>query len=320
MRPVFLDCDTGIDDSLAIGYLLASPEIHLVGVGTCNGNIDAVQAARNTLDLIALAGRTDVPVAIGAANFYKTKFEGGVPHIHGHNGIGDVTIPRGARDPEAGIDAPGLLIDLANKYNGALEVVSVGPVTNLAHALDRDPSLPGKVKKLVSMGGAALAPGNISAVAEANIGNDPEGAAKVVQADWDFTLVPLDVTMNHQLFEEDRKSLLAAPSAFSRALGEILDLYFNFYMSIYGERSCALHDPLAAAILVGGIKPSKAPIVPMVVDDTFGPGRGQTLCDMRGQRAGTFDHEGLKTRVVLETDKPLRPHLIERLLTFDAPR
>ena len=77
--------------------------------------------------------------------------------------------------------------------------------------------------------------------------------------------------------------------------------------------------PLAAAILVGGIKPSKAPIVPIVVDDTFGPGRGQTLCDMRGQRAGMFDHEGLKTRVVLETDKPLRPHLIERLLTFSVP-
>ena len=173
MRPVFLDCDTGIDDSLAIGYLLASPEIQLVGVGTCNGNIDAVQAARNTLDLIALAGRSDVPVAIGASDFYKTKFEGGVPHIHGHNGIGDVTIPRGARDPEAGVDAAGLLIDLANKYGGELEVVSVGPVTNLAHALDRDPSLAGKVKKVVSMGGAALAPGNISAVAEANIGNDP---------------------------------------------------------------------------------------------------------------------------------------------------
>jgi purine nucleosidase len=319
MRPVFLDCDTGIDDSLAIGYLLASPEIQLVGVGTCNGNIDAVQAARNTLDLIALAGRSDVPVAIGAPDFYKVKFAGGVPHIHGHNGIGDIEIPRAARDPETSLDAAGLLIDLANKYGGDLEVVSVGPVTNLAHALDRDPALPGKVKKLVTMGGAALVPGNISAVAEANIGNDPEAAAKLLQADWDFTLVPLDVTMNHQLFEEDRMALLAAPTAFARALGEILDLYFNFYRGVYGARSCALHDPLAAALLVGGVKPSKAPIVPILVDDTNGPGRGQTLCDMRGQRAGLFDHPGLKTRVVLETDNPLRPHLIERLLNFRLP-
>jgi len=80
--PVFLDCDTGVDDSLALGYLALSPAVDLVGVSTVSGNIDAASAARNTLDLLALAGRPEVPVAVGCHDFLSHPFGGGVPHIH----------------------------------------------------------------------------------------------------------------------------------------------------------------------------------------------------------------------------------------------
>ncbi|PTQ12084.1 nucleoside hydrolase [Sphingomonas oleivorans] len=317
-RPIYLDCDTGIDDSIALAYLLASPEVELVGIGTVSGNVSAARAARNTLDLLHLAGRDDVPVAIGAQDFLAGSFDGGVPWIHGHNGVGDVMLPAAPREPDRR-DAADLLRDLAHEHGGALSIVTVGPTTNIATALAREPGLPGLIRSVTTMGGAALAPGNISAVAEANIGNDPEAAAALLDAGWDCTLVPLDVTLENRLFERDCAALLDAPTALVRALGAMLDIYFDYYVPLYGERSCALHDPMAAAIAVGEVRSRRAPAVEIVVDTTRGPGRGQTICDLRGQRLGPVDQPGARTRVVLELDRPLGPHLVERLTRFDAP-
>ena len=317
-RPVYFDCDTGIDDSMALAYLLASPEIELVGVGTVSGNVSAAQAARNTLDLLHLAGLSDVPVAVGAHDFLARRFEGGVPWIHGHNGVGDIALPPAPRAPER-CDAADLLRTLAHRHGGALAIVTVGPTTNIATALAREPDLPRLIASVTTMGGAALVPGNVSPVAEANIGNDPEAAARLFAANWPCTLVPLDVTLENQLCEQDRQALLGAPSALVRALGAMLDVYFDFYVPFYGSRSCALHDPMAAAIAVGAIRAARAPAVEIVVDATNGPGRGQTICDLRGQRLGTVDQPGARHRVVLELEAPLGPHLVERLLQFDPP-
>ncbi|WP_022882495.1 nucleoside hydrolase [Gryllotalpicola ginsengisoli] len=311
-RPVYLDCDTGIDDALAIAYLLASPEVRLVGVGTVSGNTSAAQAARNSLALLELAGHTEVPVAVGAHDPLAGGFDGGVPHIHGRNGIGDVELPEPTTRPVAGTAAE-LLLRLAHEHAGRLEVVTVGPLTNLALALDAEPGLPALVRSVTTMGGAALVPGNVSAVAEANIANDPEAALCVVGTRWDLTLVPLDVTLEHTLEESDRAALLQSQSPLAQALGRMLDLYFDFYLPFYGRRASALHDPLAAAIAVGGVHATRAPAVPITVDAGHGPGRGQTVVDLRGQRLATVDHEGVRTRVVLETDAPLAPHLIERI-------
>lgn len=317
-RPVYFDCDTGIDDSMALAYLLASPEIELVGVGTVSGNCSAAQAARNTLDLLHLAGRDDVPVAVGAHDFLTRPFDGGVPWIHGDNGVGNVALPRAPREPDAR-DAADLLRDLAHRHGGALSIVTVGPTTNIAAALAREPGLPSLIRAVTTMGGAALVPGNISAVAEANLGNDPEAAAMLLGADWPCTMVPLDVTLENQLFEADRQALLGAPTALVRAIGAMLDLYFDFYVPFYGMRSCALHDPMAAAIAVGGIRAARAPAVEIVMDTTDGPGRGQMICDLRGQRLGPVDQPGARHRVVLELEASLGPHLIERLTRFNPP-
>lgn len=310
--PVYLDCDTGVDDSLAIAYLLNSPNAQLVGIGTVAGNTSAEQAARNTLNLLGLAGRTDIPVAVGAADWLTRDFDGGVPDIHGANGVGNVELPAAAAGP-AEESATELLIRLSHEYAGELRIVTIGPLTNIALALQQDPTLVERVASVTTMGGAALVPGNISAVAEANIGNDPEAAQLVVAAGWDLTLVPLDVTLENTLEEDDRERLLASSDSLAVAVGGILDFYFDFYVSLYGHRSCALHDPLAAAIAVGGIQATNAPAVPIEVDTTSGPGRGQTICDLRGQRRGPVDQPGARCRVVLATDRPLGPHLIETI-------
>ncbi len=314
-RPVYLDCDTGIDDALALGYLLASPEIDLVGIGTVSGNVSAEQAARNTLDLLAMAGRDDITVAVGAHDPQAGSFAGGAPHVHGANGVGDIELPTSATAPSEGT-AVELLLRLAHEHAGRLVVLAVGPFTNLAAALRADPELVSLVDRVVLMGGAALVPGNLSAVAEANVYNDPEAAAEVFAAGWPITLAPLDVTLEHTLDEDDRAALLAADHPLPRALGAMLDHYFEFYVELYGSRCSALHDPLAAALAVGGVSASRAPAVASLVDDTDGPGRGQTICDLRNQRQGPVDADGAHVRVVLELDQPLGPHLMERLLSF----
>jgi purine nucleosidase len=313
-RPVYFDCDTGIDDSLALAYLLASPEIEVVGIGTVSGNIDSATAARNTLDLLGLAGRPEVPVAIGAHDPLAGEFHGGAPHIHGHNGVGNVELPPSGLTP-VDESAAEMLVRLSREHD-ALEIITVGPLTNVALAIALDATLPSRIARITAMGGAALVAGNISPVAEANIYNDAEAAAIVVRQRWPLVLVPLDVTVENVLEESDRETLLASDRPVARILGEVLDLYFEFYVELYGRRSCSLHDPLAAAIAVGGIQATNAPAVPVVVDDSRGPGRGQTICDLRRQRVAPRDHPGATVRVVLDTAAPLAPHLMERLLAL----
>ncbi len=311
--PVYFDCDTGIDDSLALAYLLSTPRVRIVGIGTVSGNTNAAQAARNSLALLELAGHHDVPVAIGAHDPLNGVYDGGVPEIHGVNGIGGVQIADAARPVEPQTAAE-LLIRLSHEYAGLLRVVTVGPMTNIALALALDPTLPERIVEVTTMGGAALAPGNVSAVSEANIWNDPEAAQLAFSANWPVTIVPLDVTMENRLDETDRSALLESPLPLARALGQMLDHYFDFYLNEYGVRSCALHDPLAAAIAAGGIRPTRNPAVPVEVDITDGPGRGQTICDLRGQRRGQVDAAGANVRVVLATDQPLGAHLIDCIL------
>ncbi|MFP3578754.1 nucleoside hydrolase [Arthrobacter sp. efr-133-TYG-104] len=310
--PFYLDCDTGIDDALALAYLLASPRADLVGIGTVSGNVSAAGGARNTLDLLSLAGHPDVPVAIGAHDPQVGTFHGGAPHVHGENGIGGVDLPASDREPiEA--SAAELLVQLAHQYPGELQVVAIGPLTNIAQALRLEPKLPQLVAGITIMGGAALAPGNITPVAEANIANDPEAAAEVFAADWTVTMVPLDVTMTNVLEEHHRQELLAADHPVPRALGEMLGYYFGFYVDIFGRACSAMHDPLAAAIAVEGVDLALAPTVRVQVDTTDGPGRGQTVCDLRGQYAGFPAQRGARCRVVLAIGEDFAPHLLGTL-------
>ncbi len=212
-----------------------------------------------------------------------------------------------------------MLVRLAREYPGELRVVAIGPLSNLAQALELDPSLPCLVESVTVMGGAALAPGNITPVAEANIWHDPEAAALVLPADWDVTLVPLDVTMASVLEEPHRQELLASAEPVPRALGEMLGYYFRFYEGIYGRPCSAMHDPLAAALAVGAVKPALAPVVRAAVDTSSGLGRGQTVCDMRGLYAGYPPVSGARCRVVLSLEEDFAPHLVETLLS-SSPR
>ncbi|RAX44289.1 nucleoside hydrolase [Arthrobacter sp. AQ5-06] len=314
-HPFYLDCDTGIDDALALAYLLAAPTARVAGIGTVSGNVSAAVGARNTLDLLQLAGHAHIPVALGAHHPQAGSFGGGAPWVHGDNGIGGVSLEPAAAGlaPETAAE---MLVRLAHEHPGTLRVLAIGPLTNIAEALRLEPELPRLVEEITIMGGAAFAPGNITPVAEANIHNDPEAAADVLAADWNVTLVPLDVTMASVLEEHHRQELLAAGHPVPQALGEMLGYYFRFYESIFGRPCSAMHDPLAAALAVGGIRATVAPVVHAAVDTSSGPGRGQTICDLRGVHMGYPEQPGARCRVVLEVEGDFAPHLVETLLTF----
>lgn len=312
-RPVYFDCDTGIDDSMALLFLLTS-DVDVVGIGTVSGNVDSVRAARNTLDLLGMLGRKDVPVAVGAHDFLSSHYAGGVPHVHGDNGIGNVDLTRDGEPIEG--DAADLLLSLAYEYPGELEIIAVGPLTNLAIALQRDPELVGLIRCVTVMGGAAMGSGNLSAAAEANIGHDPEAAHAVFAAGWPLTMVGLDVTMDHVLTLEDQWRLTSSDSACARVIGQMLERYFDFYIDVYGERCAALHDPLAVAIATGDAVATLAPVVRATVDTTDGPDRGRTVCDLRGRFRGYPQAPDAHCTVVLEVAKPFAPTLIARLLAL----
>ena len=260
----YLDCDTGIDDALAVALLLAAPGVDLAGVGTVSGNTGADQAARNTLDLLGLAGRDDVPVAVGARHPLGESFAGGSPGVHGDNGIGGVSLPTARRGP---IDRDGadLLLDLARTHPGELRVIATGPLTNLAVALQREPALPGLVHDLTVMGGAVRVPGN-RGPAEANFADDPRAVTAVLDAGWPVTLVPLDVTRQHTFGPADQTALRGAGTSLTVALADMLTAYLDFYEGSSGVRRVPLHDPLAAGIAVGLLQPDDAPLLGLRVD------------------------------------------------------
>jgi purine nucleosidase len=294
----FLDCDTGIDDALAIGVLLAHDDVTLAGIGTVNGNTSAVQAAANTAGLLELAGRPDIPVAVGPGAHGE-----GARHVHGGNGVGGVVLPTGPpHDPRT---APELLVDLARQHPGELHVLATGPCSNLAAALRAEPRLPGLVASVTVMGGAVRVPGNVNGNAEANAAGDPAALAAVLAAAWPVTLVPLDVTMQHRWTPADGAALRSGP--LNDALAAMLPVYFDFYQARLGVREIPLHDPLAAGIAAGELTPDDAPELGLRID----LGTGEVIED---QRASS------RVRVVLSLTAPAGPVILLRLLGTAAAR
>ena len=172
-----IDCDTGIDDSLALLYACASPDAEIVAVTCVAGNVDARQVAENTRAVLELAGRPDVEVALGRETPLVRPLVT-TPETHGPRGIGYAELPP-AGQPLSQRHAADLIIEEARRRPGEITLVAIGPLTNVAVAVLREPELPRLLKRLVIMGGAYRSPGNTAPTTEWNITVDPD-AAKVV--------------------------------------------------------------------------------------------------------------------------------------------
>jgi purine nucleosidase len=301
--PVLVDCDTGVDDAMALLYLFQRDDIDVVGITTVFGNNTAAQCAHNSLRVIELAGRTDIPVAVGAEKPLVGEVTYLATHVHGSDGLGDSGLPTEVTTPLSEKTAAELIDELSAEYAGRLRILALAPLTNLALALDAIPELTERVADVVIMGGAADVAGNQSPAAEANIIHDPEAAERVLRAPWPTVLVPLDVTMTEVVTPAHIEKLLAAGNPIAHFVARTTEFYFDGYgVDSFGVRSSPCHDAVAAAILTGEVVPSVFPLVDVAVDCTDGPGRGATICDTRGRWKGFPDQPGATCRVALVTD------------------
>ena len=239
-RLVILDTDPGVDDALALLYLSARPDLKLLAITTVFGNADVETTTRNALWLRERMGLS-APVHRGAAAPLNGQRGAAPVHVHGENGLGDIDLSGPALPkPDAGA-AHDRLIEGVRAHPGAVTLVAIGPLTNLALALRAAPDIAGLVAGVVVMGGA-FSRGNVTPYAEANIHNDAEAAAAVLAAPWPVTLAPLDAT---------RSCVLSTAAA--RAAGDFVREVTRSYAAAYatheGLDGCPLHDVAALVSL-----------------------------------------------------------------------
>ncbi|MDQ2724520.1 MAG: nucleoside hydrolase [Actinomycetota bacterium] len=308
--PIVVDCDTGVDDALALLYLTRQPEVDIVAAGCVHGNVPVAAVARNTLQVLALAGRADIPVAVGAARPLAQALHTSEA-VHGGDGLGGAA--RDHRGTAAAGSAAEQLVRLARQRPGELSVLATGPLTNLALALLIEPRLPQLIRQVVVMGGAFSVPGNITPHAEANIFHDPEAAALVMEATWPVTVVGLDVTMATILGEHRLERLKSSPSTRARFSWQVLQHYLDVYEQRLGRRGCPVHDALAAAVLV---HPALAisDRVPVHVELHGRLTRGATLIDNRSVPAVEPDRPAVSVVRQVDVDLSL-DHLVDALST-----
>ncbi len=256
--PLILDVDTGIDNSLALLYAAASDDAEIVAATTVFGNTEALTAARNTQMILELAGRTDVEVALGCEVPLRRPLET-TPETHGPLGLGYAELP----SPRAALSArraPELIVEEARRRPGEIVLVTLGPLTNLATALELEPDLPHLLRGYALMGGAYRASGNTTPTTEWNMHCDPDAARSVFRA-WGAAAAArpeiarplalgLDVTEQGIFLPAHLEHLserAGADAPIVRYVSDALRFYMEFHLRYDGFYGAFVHDPMAVA-------------------------------------------------------------------------
>lgn len=301
MTKLILDLDTGIDDAMALAFACAWDQIELLGVTATYGNIDVERAAQNTLDLLALFGRKDIPVFRGAVQSSDPGWTAPHPaasNKHGSNGIGNVVLPASGRELESK-DAVDFILEACDLYQKDLTLVATGPLTNLAACMDQDFERFKQVGKIVVMGGALTVTGSVTPFSETNMSHDPRAADRIFQSGLPVTMVGLDVTLRTEWTLDDTQKWRETGTLAGKKLAEIVDSYIKAYQKDDPERKgCALHDPLAVAVAVQPDLVNTLSL-PMMVE-VEGPGRGRTIAD-RFKLHG--DHPQIEVAVEVQVEE-----------------
>jgi inosine-uridine nucleoside N-ribohydrolase len=245
MPRIILDTDPGIDDALALFLALASPEIQLEAITTVSGNVSVEHTTRNALTLLELAQRPDIPVARGCAQPLLTQ-PVEAAQVHGDNGLGGVILPEPQIRPVEQ-HAVELIIEKVMAAPGEITLVPIGPLTNLALALRREPRLAQSVREVVIMGGALRVPGNVTPCAEFNFFADAHAAHVVLHAGWPIRLVTLDTTQRTLLKRELVEELASGGSPVTTLIKRMFDYYCDIFGHEQHLNAVQMHDPLCLA-------------------------------------------------------------------------
>lgn len=241
---VIIDTDPGVDDALALLLAMRSPELKIEAITPVAGNVPLELTLPNALRLVEIAGRTDIPVAAGARVPLVRRLVTAT-YAHGENGLGGAVFPEPTTNPVA-TPAAEMIREIVRKYPGEVTLITIGPLTNIATALNSDSELAGMVRGLVMMGGS-LSGGNITPAAEFNVYVDPEAARIVFQSGIPVTMVGLDVTRKTSLTDEHVHTLEAAQNPVSQAAAKIGRNAINHNREGRYLVGPNMHDSLAVA-------------------------------------------------------------------------
>ncbi len=245
-KRIIIDTDPGIDDSLAILLALASPEVTLEGLTVVHGNCSAEQGTRNALSVLELANAGQIPVAKGC-DLPLVQPSLLAPETHGNTGLGYANLPepRTKSLVQHGCD---FLIEKILSNPGEITLVAIGPLTNVALAIRKEPRIVQAVRELMIMGGAIRHEGNVTPLAEFNTYVDPHAAHIVYHSGMPITLTPLDVTYQCILLAEDVAQLQRIKSPIPPFVADATRFYMEFHDKYQGIQGCIINDPLTLAL------------------------------------------------------------------------
>ncbi|MDR7520779.1 MAG: nucleoside hydrolase [Armatimonadota bacterium] len=300
---LIIDTDAGVDDAIALLLALASPEHTVAAITTVSGNVPVDRVVRNVGIVLDAARAGDIPIFRGA-EFPLTVDRVQATDVHGEDGLGDAGFPPSRRGVE-GEDAVGALLRLARDDPGRYDLVTLGPLTNLALALAMEPQLPGMFRRITVMGGAVRGTGNVTPVAEFNVYADPEAAAVVFDRVPDLTLLPWEICLDC-LVTFDRWRQLTESGPLGRTFVWPMTVKLAEFLRRRGMPGISLPDPLAMA---AALAPGTVQTRPRRVDVETGGrlARGLTAC--ADERRSTRPPNA---QVVTAADMPRFQAMLER--------
>src|ERR1700741_653477 len=300
-KKIIIDTDPGTDDALAILLAVNSFELDIRAITIVAGNVTAELGLENALKVMSLAGRCDIPVAKGAAHplFQKLNTE---EFWNGKNGLGGAELAPSRCDASSQF-GPDLIIETVRRYPHEIAVVPIGPLTNIALAISKDPSISPLGKELVLMGGS-ITGGNVNAASEFNIHSDPEAASVVFNAGWPITMVGLDVTEHTLITNADVARLETKLGAQAKFAAPVARFQIGTYQGT-GFGGGAVHDALAVgAVIDRSVLKTQGMRVDIETDGRFT--RGETVGNRgnavdrivpRGDRLGTVGLDSVQPNV-----------------------
>ncbi|MFT4413749.1 nucleoside hydrolase [Fredinandcohnia humi] len=245
MKKVIIDSDFGIDDAVALFLAIDSEDLDVLGITTIYGNVDVEQATMNGHFLLEFLNASNIPIYRGAGTpLVRERYVS--DETHGKYGLGNIVIDKKYEDWHTKT-APSYMIEMAQKYPDEITLITLGPLTNVANALTKNPDAMSQIKEIISMGGGVFK-GNMSPVAEFNIWCDPEAAKIVYDSQIPVKMVGLNVTHEVVLTPNDSTFIKLIGGEKGALLSEMLEYYTTFYWNQEQIMGCVMHDPLAVAV------------------------------------------------------------------------
>ena len=247
--PIIIDTDPGQDDAVAILLALASPELEVLGITAVAGNVPLALTEKNARKICELVGRPDIKIYAGAVRPMVRPLVT-AEYVHGKTGLDGPVLPEPTMPLQAQHGVDFLIETLMNRDAGTVTLCALGPLTNVALALVREPRIASRIARIVAMGGGFFEGGNVTPTAEFNIYVDPQAARVVFEAGIPITLIPLDCT--HQALTTAKRvaKFRAMPNRSGPATAALLDFYERFDEHKYGTDGGPLHDPCVIAWLL----------------------------------------------------------------------